>query len=454
MRKRLWVFGSVLVLVMGLSSVSFLAQNRTRPTTGNDFKVRYKTSMTSGGAPGNAGESVTMIKGPRERSENHTGYGYDTIEITQCDLKRNIRISDNARKYIITPMETGAASSSTPSTSTPSASGPNKRGGIVTYKTSSIDTGERKEMFGFTARHVKSSTIIESSPDACNQVKQHSELDGWYIDLNVGLDCQLNRPPVMPTAPNVSGRCIDETRFQRTGNGKVGYPLIETMTLYGENGQVSFMTTKEVIELSRQPLDAALFDVPAGYTEAASSQELYGMPSMAAMIAQAQGQSGNTDSPSPSTASGPVAKKPGSILIGVAQLNNKAGRPVALDSLRARLMGQITNAGFEAVALNATSQAEADAEAKAKQCDFIVLTDIAALKMNKLGGMFGQVTGVGGVGKTEAKIEFKLFAVGEGSPRLQSSTSAKEEGDDVSAGLAIDNEAKMITTEVRKKGRG
>src|SRR6201988_4510356 len=112
-------------------------------------------------------------------------------------------------------------------------------------------------------------------------------------------------------------------------------------------------------------------------------------------------------------------------------------------------MGQITNAGFEAIALNATSQAEADAESQAKPCDFLVLTDSAALKISKLGGMFGQVTGVGGGGKTEAKIEFKLFAVGESSPRLQTSTSAKEEGDEVSAGLAIDNEAKMITTEVR-----
>ena len=38
-----------------------------------------------------------------------------------------------------------------------------------------------------------------------------------------------------------------------------------------------------VIELSREPLDAALFEVPAGYVETTNSQELYGMPSMPMM---------------------------------------------------------------------------------------------------------------------------------------------------------------------------
>jgi hypothetical protein len=203
------------------------------------------------------------------------------------------------------------------------------------------------------------------------------------------------------------------------------------------------------VEISRQPLDAALFDVPAGYTEAASTQEFYARPSIASMMAQAgvaaQGES-------PTTAAAPAAvKQPGSILIGVVQINNKAGRPVSIDALRMRLVGQIEGSGLSAVALNAASQAEAEIEAKAKQCDFILYTDLTTLKMNKLGGMFGQVTGVGGVGKTEAKVEFKLFAVGESAPRLQSSSSAKVEGDEASAGSAIDNEAKAVVTEARKK---
>jgi hypothetical protein len=70
--------------------------------------------------------------------------------------------------------------------------------------------------------------------------------------------------------------------------------------------------------------------------------------------------------------------------------------------------------------------------------------------------MFGRATGVGssGIDKTEAKVEFKLFAVNESSPRLQSAATAKEEGDEASAGTAIDQEAKQVSAEARKKSRG
>lgn len=443
--KLNFIFVGLAVL---LSVAALMAQTRPRPSaersTTNDFKVTYRSTIMAGGGAGQTSESTTMIKGARERSENHSGSGYDTVSILQCDLKRTIQISDTAKKYIITPIQTG--NTPPPAPTVPSATGPARRGGVVTYITSSIDTGERKEMFGFTARHVKSSTVIETSPDACNQIQQRTEMDGWYIDLNVALDC-LGGQPAMATPPSRSG-CQDQTRFRREGNGKIGFPLIETLKVYGPGGQVSFTSTREAVELSRQPLDIALFDIPAGYTEASTQQELYGMPSIAEMMGRAQ--SGDTG-PRPQPTTGLTeAKRPGSILIGVVQINNKTGRQISLETLRQRLVGEINGAGFEAIALNAISQMEAEAEAKAKQCNFILYTDLATLKANKLGGMFGRVAGVEGAGKTEAKVEFKLFAVGESSPRLQSSTSAKEEGDESSAGTALAAEARMVSAEVRK----
>jgi hypothetical protein len=403
---------------------------------------------------GQASESTTMIKGPRERSEN-SGYGNNTVNITQCDLKRTIQISDGARKYIITPIAVeDSASTGAAAPVTNVSPGETRRGGMVTYVTNVVDTGERKEMFGFNARHVKSSMTIESSPDACNPFKQRSETDGWYIDLNVGMDCKLGRPPMMPNRAQAGTVCQDQMRFRHTGTGKVGYPLVETMTMYGPEGQVTFSTSKEVVELSRQPLDAALFDLPAGYTEAASTQELYGMPSMdAIMSGRVPGQTatpGGEGNDSPSVVE---ARRPGTIRVGVVQINNKAGRPVSEDSLRSRLIGQIAGTGVDAIPLNASSPSEAEAEAKAKQCDFILYTDLAALKTSaakKLGGMFGRVTGVEGVDKTEARVDFRLFAVGETSPRLQSSASAKGESDETSAGTAIDAEASKVSAEARK----
>jgi hypothetical protein len=449
-------FAVVVVLIIYFLAIPVSGQTRPRPATQpaptTDFKVKYKISYAAGGS-GQSSESVTMIKGARERSEAQLGPGYYMVNITQCDLKRTIQINDTLRKYVVTPMEVEDSTPSTTPAPAPAPTTPARTGGTITYVTTSIDTGERREMFGFTARHVKSSTTIQSSPDACNPVNMRTELDGWYIDLSVAFNCNLAGAAAAPNRMPAAGGCRDQTRFRREGNGKLGFPLIELMRMYNASGQVTFSTTKEVIELTRESLDSALFDVPAGYTQALNQQELYAAPSMADMMGNTPGATsrpGNAASVSVPTPSASNAKQPGAIRVGVVQINNRSGKPVSAEALRGRLIQEITGAGVDAVPLNGTSPAELEAEAKAKQCDFILYSDIAALKMGKLGGLFGAVTG-SGVGKTEAKMEFKLFAVGDTSPRLQSSSTAKEEGDENSAGVAVAAEARMVVSEVKKK---
>ncbi len=443
--------GALVLLV--ISASAFVAQrprNRpvAQPAPPKDLKIKYR--MTTAGQ---CFETTTMIKGSRERGEMHTGYGMDTVNITQCDLKRMIQINDSVKKYVITPMDVTASSDAGGGSVPTSNSGqPSRRGGVVTYVTTANDTGERKEMFGFTARHVKTSMVTQSSPDACNPMKQKIETDGWYVDLAFGPDCDLGRTQAMARRPVSPGGCQDRVQFRREGSARTGYPLIETVTMYGPDGNVTFSTTKEVLQLSREPLDASLFDVPAGYTEATSTQELYGMPSTGAQMPQDR----QRDDDGSNLSNGRNAKAPGTIRVGVVQINNKTDRQVSTESLRERLVGNIQGGGIEAISLNATSPGEAEAEAKVKQCDFILYTDITALKTSaakKVGGMFGRVAGVGGIDKTESKVEFRLFAVSEPSPRLQSSAAAKEEGEEASAGTAIDQEAKMVSAEARKKNR-
>jgi hypothetical protein len=251
-----------------------------------------------------------------------------------------------------------------------------------------------------------------------------------------------------PAAP---GGCRDRYQFKNVGTVKKGYPLIETMTMYGPDGRVLTSTTKEVLELSREPLDAALFDIPAGYTEAASAQELYMPPSTGEMTAPDTTATPSNVSSRAETAAN-TGKAPGSIRIGVVQIKNKTDRQISTEALRARLIGDLNSGNVEAIPLNAMTAIEADAECKTKQCDFILYTDLATLKASKIGGMFGRVTGVTAAGKTEAKLDYKLVAVGETSPRLQASASAKEEGDDNSAGTALAQEAKAVSAAVRKGG--
>lgn len=459
MRKRNWVtnrLAAMAAIIMLMSSLAAAQQTR-RPATqrpapqrpaaqtapDNNLKIKYKTVTA-----GQTSESTTMIRGARERSEMRFGYGMDIINITQCDLKRNIQISDKTRKYVISPM-IADTSSATEVQPTATASTARTRGGVITYTIKSVDTGERKEMFGFTARHVKTTMTMESSPDACSQVNQKIETDGWYIDFNASFSCDLGRQQ-MAQPPVAAGGCQDRVRFRQEGTARTGYALSETMTMYGPDGTVMFTSSKDVVELSRDPLDAALFDVPAGYTETKNSQELYGMPSMSDLSQMSQ-PSTTTDrrDEQPST-NVPMSKAVGAIRIGVVQINNRTDRQVSTESLRLRLIGELQGGGLEAVPLNAMSPIEAEAEAKGKQVDFILYTDIGSMKSSKIGGMFGRVTGVSGAGKTESKLEYKLFAVGEKTARLQSTASGKEEGDEVSAGAAISQEARAVKAAVRK----
>ena len=457
MRQRFWGISTLTVLVLLFVSSSVLMAQRPRnkpappPATParSDLKLTYRTTTS-----GQSMENTTMLKGARERSEMKLGYGRDIINVTQCDLKRTIQISDSAKKYVITPMETSDAPTNNGQAVRPVVE-PSRSGGVITYTTTAVDTGERKEMFGFQARHVKTSLIIESSPDACNPVKQRMETDGWYIDFSFGLNCDIGgRPPMGGPLPR--GGCRDAVRFNRQGAARTGYALQETTTSYGPDGRVAFTSTKEVVELSREPLDASLFDIPAGYVEAASAQELYAMPSMADMTSQMSDSRPPAAGDQSNVSNMGNRKASGSIRVGVVQINNKTDKGISQESLRQHLIGELQGDSLEAVPLNAISPREAEAEAKAKQCDFILYTDLTGLKTSaakKVGGFLGRATGVGsgGVDKTEAKVEFQLFAVGETAARLKSAATAKEEGDEASAGTALDQEAKQVSAAVRKK---
>jgi hypothetical protein len=461
MRKGFSGISILILVLLFVSSSALMAQRRpNRPAAQaappaaparNDLKLTYRTTTS-----GQAMENTTMLKGARERTEMKMGYGRDIINVTQCDLKRTIQISDSAKKYVITPMETPDAPANSGQVARPVVE-PSRSGGVITYTTNAVDTGERKEMFGFQARHVKTSLIIESSANACNPMKQRMETDGWYIDFSFGLNCDIGGHAPMG-GPSPRGGCRDAVRFNRQGAARTGYALLETTTSYGPDGRVAFTSTKEVIELSREPLDAALFDIPPGYVEAASSQELYAMPSMAEMMQMSESRPPAAENQS-NASNMNKGKASGIIRVGVVQINNRTDKGVSQESLRQRLIGELQGDSVEAVPLNAISPREAEAEAKAKQCDFILYTDLTALKASsakKLGGFLGRATGVGsgGVDKTEAKVEFQLFAVGETAARLKSAAAAKEEGDEASAGTALDQEAKQVSAEVRKKSRG
>ena len=239
-----------------------------------DTKIKTRNSMM-----GHSTESTVYIKGARERTEAASmGMGPGLVILTQCDQKRIITINPQANTCMVMPLggESGAAGAAAPA-----AGGSSRKGGTITFNVNTVDTGERQKMLGLNARHIKSTMNAESSADACSKTSLHTESDGWYADIAPALSCSMG---AMPPPSGAGGRsaCQDTVRFKHTGGGFPGYPLKQTTTMQAEGR--SFTTVSEVVELANGPLDASLFEMPAGCKVVSNYQELLNLGGMAAVL--------------------------------------------------------------------------------------------------------------------------------------------------------------------------
>lgn len=90
--------------------------------------VKIKTRQTTGGQ---TFENTTYIKGKRQRAEQNTG-ARQTVNITQCDLKRTVQIMPQSQTFMINLWE--QSPSVPPSTATTTTRQPSttEKGGVVT----------------------------------------------------------------------------------------------------------------------------------------------------------------------------------------------------------------------------------------------------------------------------------------------------------------------------------
>jgi hypothetical protein len=375
--------------------------------------VKIKTRQTSSGQ---TSEYTTYIKGKRMRTEQKQGE-MQTVNLTQCDLKRGVRLMPQAQTYMIDSWE--QAPSVEPTTTTTSQKQAVTKGGVITMTVTTKDTGERKQMFGYTAKHIITTIESASSPDACNVRKTKMEMDGWYIDAAFVLNCESEHYG-RNYRNQVKEGCQDRYETKQIGKPKTGYPVLEKMTIFDDSGKESYSTLSEVLELSSSTLDAALFDVPQGYREVKDSTELYAsmassssssgdsssgsstssrnMPSMpggnnSAMNSNIQ----NLSKSAPSAASEVGAKKAGVVRIGLAAVKTGAvgeGLNAAelAGAIRNTLSEYLKSPKIELVALEAKLASAIDAEAKEKECDFVIYAQVSHKKGGG-GGMFGKMLG-------------------------------------------------------------
>jgi len=256
--------------------VSFLAfgpiPSQLSATPGDDLTVTKK--MTVNGAEFS---SQSLIKGPRERSTMQMNGMAVSTSIRQCDLHRSLNIQDSTKSFLVRP-DVDESVESKDKNDTATAASPTSSGGVITYHSTVKDTGERKQVLGYAARHLKSTIVAEPSAAACNSSKSTYDIDGWYIDLKTvpgAATCRAFTPA--SSSAGDAGGCLDKILYKQEGSAKVGYPVQETMTITTDKNP-PYTVSSEVTDIHKGPLDAALFEAPMDYRQVSSIAELRGVP--------------------------------------------------------------------------------------------------------------------------------------------------------------------------------
>ncbi len=263
-------------LVAALGSLSFAAALSASPA--DDLTVTKK--MTVNGAEFT---TQSLIKGSRERSTMQMGGTVFNTSIRQCDLHRTLTLQDSTKSFLVRPdaeeaaAEPKAGAKDREKKDAPAQ--PATAGGVVTYRTAVKDLGEKKQILGYTARHLKMTITTEPSPTACSKAATTYDIDGWYIDLKTvpGASCRAFTPISSSSSGDDPGGCMDKLVYKNDSSIKPGYPVQETMTITTDKNQPMTIST-EVTDIQKTSLDATLFEAPADYRQVTTMAELRGVP--------------------------------------------------------------------------------------------------------------------------------------------------------------------------------
>lgn len=418
-------------------------------TTGNIVKAQQYKLRQSSSMMGMNTESTIYVKGMRKRTEAGSMMGMPAppITIEQCDLQRTIKINDKKKLYFIEPFskETEEIIDEDVKTIPPknkpvAVKTEAKKGGVITMWYNITDTGERKKMYGFTARHVWTSQKMKPSPDACSMKDSIIiKTDGWYIDLPQ-FNCPVKyRPGKMSMGPTERPQpeCQDRFVTRRSGKGKLGFALVETTTIImgGKGAQVNeFQTSVETLEFSAAKLDSMLFEIPPGYKLAASEDELQDKFDMGEMMKQAQ--NGKLSQVIPAVTE---QKAAGAIRIGVYE---PKGDGLQAAELQQHLVNTLSDGKIEAVAVNSEEQA------KKLNCDYTLTSDFIKLKQaSKVGGLLKAIKNTDPNAASSFNIDatLTLISLTDGSTRLQPKISGKYDGKiDEAAKRALEDGSRQI----------
>jgi len=241
------------------------------------------TITVESGVKGNQARRTTYIQPDRHRMEFRNSFGgKQGIELTQgprlarivrCDLGQSFELNLDTQEYTsapyppkpLTPEEIKARGLDARSqqSATPT----------IRVEIKTTDTGERKEIFGRTARHVITTTT-QTPLAGAHSSPQESVADGWYIDFEQRLSCDPKRPATSHgyiysylSAGN-GKQPIEKPEFVAIGEQEMGFPLHLTQTSKSPSNLPDGTVTRfetHVTQFEEGPLDPALFEIPPGF---------------------------------------------------------------------------------------------------------------------------------------------------------------------------------------------
>jgi hypothetical protein len=222
--------------------------------------LAIKTRHTSG--DGFSRPNMLYLKGSRQRTETviekpvRAGAINQTV-IRQCDEKRVFVLNERDKIYNSSAIKDRSAwlGKARPINSIQLS------GAEVIMTIDSVDTGERRQLGRYTARRIRNTLRLDPGPGAATPVSVEAT-DGWYIDIP-GFGCQDQAFRGFTRLSARSGNLQDRLQVKWLGKAPRGYPIEETSLMTeGKNTRANKI---ELLELSEAPLDASLFEMPAGY---------------------------------------------------------------------------------------------------------------------------------------------------------------------------------------------
>jgi hypothetical protein len=287
------------------------------------------------------------------------------------------------------------------------------------------------------------------------------EIDGWYADMP-GFSCGAEMYRSMAcNSPGSKPGCSDRIVMKGNGGAALGYPLKQTTTMISDQG--TFTMTQEVLEISNTTLDEPLFEMPPGCHVMSGAA----VASTAASAPHDAPAPASTPASKPTAAAAPPSPPPvppkgeGVVRIGVVKIKDMTGQSLPTDNLRLNLMSEIERNKMEVVPL--TSEApytDVEAEARSKQCDYIVFTVPSTVKDANTGGLPPASVPKGVTldpAKYQALSAMTLYKVGNAQPEIKELAIAADSSqfgvDAVMATFVIesDNIAKQVADDAHPK---